>query len=361
VIFFLKDRHTRKLLLEGKCRNGLYPLPSAAWSPQLHPPNKSVLFATRPTMARWHHRLGHASSSIVHRVVSHNKLSFFEDNLDQSVCDACQQAKSHQLPFLKSLSVSKVPLELVFFDVWGVAPLSVRKFKYYVSFICDYSKFTWLYLLKHKSDIFHKFHEFQKMVECLFYTKIHTIQTDWGGEYQKLTPFFQHVGILHHVPCPHIHQQNGFTEHKHRHIVEVGLSLLAHAAMPLKFWGEAFSTVVYLINRTLSRVIEFSSPYAKLFGSSPDYTWLKVFGCTCWPHLRPYNSRKLAFWSKQCVFLGYSPSHKGYKCLDVSTGRVYISCDVMFDEGVFPFPISIQMPGLIFMPKYLSFLHCCTP
>jgi hypothetical protein len=46
------------------------------------------------------------------------------------------------------------PLELVFFDVWGVAPLSVRKFKYYVSFIYDYSKFTWLYLLKHKSDVF---------------------------------------------------------------------------------------------------------------------------------------------------------------------------------------------------------------
>jgi hypothetical protein len=107
--------------------------------------------------------------------------------------------------------------------------------------------------------------------------------------------------------------------------------------MPLKFWDEAFSTVVYLINRTPSRAIEFSSPYAKLFGSSPDYTWLKVFGCACWPHLRPYNSRKLAFQSKQCIFLGYSPSHKGYKCLDVSTGQVYISRDVMFDESIFPF------------------------
>jgi hypothetical protein len=118
------------------------------------------------------------------------------------------------------------------------------------------------------------------MVDHLFDTKIRAIQMNWGGEYQKLTPFFQRVGILHHVSCPHTHQQNGSAEHKHRHIVEVGLSLLAHAAMALKFWDEAFSTAIYLINRT-PRVTEFTSPYAKLFGSSPNYTWLKVFGCAC--------------------------------------------------------------------------------
>jgi hypothetical protein len=53
--------------------------------------------------------------------------------------------------------------------------------------------------------------------------------------------------------------------------------------------------------------------------------------------LRPYNDRKLAFRSKQCVFLGYSNLHKGFKCLDPSIGKVYISCDVVFDEKVFPF------------------------
>jgi histone deacetylase 1/2 len=56
-----------------------------------------------------------------------------------------------------------------------------------------------------------------------------------GGEYQSLNSFFQRIGIAHHVSCPHAHQQNGSAERKHRHIVEVGLSLLAHASMPLKF------------------------------------------------------------------------------------------------------------------------------
>ncbi|WVZ64164.1 hypothetical protein U9M48_013727 [Paspalum notatum var. saurae] len=144
------------------------------------------------------------------------------------------------------------------------------------------------------------------------------MQTDWGGEYEKLNSFFNKVGISHRVSCPHAHQQNG-AERKHRHIVEVGLSLLAHAHMPLKFWDEAFSLC------------------KRLFNTKPDYTSLRVFGCSCWPNLRPYNNHKLAFRSKECTFLGYSNLHKGFKYLDHSTGRVYISRDVVFDEEIFPF------------------------
>ena len=107
--------------------------------------------------------------------------------------------------------------------------------------------------------------------------------------------------------------------------------------MPLKFWDEAFLTATYLINRTPCRVIDFSTPLTRLFGGHPNYSFLRVFGCACWPNLRPYNTHKLQFCSKRCAFLGYSNLHKGYKCLDISTGRVYISRDVVFDEDIFPF------------------------
>jgi hypothetical protein len=70
----------------------------------------------------------------------------------------------------------------------------------------------------------------------------------------------------------HAHQQNGSAERKHRHIVEVRLSLLAHAKMPLKFWDEAFLTVVFLINRLPSRVINGYSPFKRLFDKSSDYS-----------------------------------------------------------------------------------------
>ena len=70
------------------------------------------------------------------------------------MCDPCQQAKSHQLPYPTSTSVSTVPLEQIFSDVWGPAPASIGKHTYYVSFIDDFSKFTWIYWLKKCSDVY---------------------------------------------------------------------------------------------------------------------------------------------------------------------------------------------------------------
>jgi hypothetical protein len=71
---------------------------------------------------------------------------------------------------------------------------------------------------------------------------------------------------------------------------------------------------------------------------------MRVFGCACWPHLRPYNQHKLDFRSKTCIFIGYSLSHRGYKCLHLPTGRIYISRNVIFDESTFPFHLSSPSP-----------------
>ena len=107
--------------------------------------------------------------------------------------------------------------------------------------------------------------------------------------------------------------------------------------MPLRYWDDAFQTAYYLINRLPTPVIQNQSPFEKLFHCAPDYLFLKTFGCACWPNLRPYNSHKLQPHSLQCVFLGYSLLHRGYKCLHLPTGRFYISRDVVFLETLFPF------------------------
>ena len=131
------------------------------------------------------------------------------------------------------------------------------------------------------------------MVERLYSKKTLGIQTNWGAEYQKLNPFFQCIGIFHHVSCPYAYQQNGSIKRKHWQIVEVGLSLLAHASTHLKFWDEAFITTTYLINRLPSKVIHGQTPLERLFHHTRDYLTLRTFRCVCWPNLRPYNSRKL--------------------------------------------------------------------
>ena len=69
------------------------------------------------------------------------------------------------------------------------------------------------------------------------------VQFDWGGEYCSLHNFLQNCGITHCVSCPHTHQQNGFVECKHCHVVDTSLDLLYHAKVPLQYWDEVFQTV----------------------------------------------------------------------------------------------------------------------
>ena len=106
--------------------------------------------------------------------------------------------------------------------------------------------------------------------------------------------------------------------------------------MPLKYWCEAFQTSVYLINRLQTLVLKVSTAVTKLLGSTPDYLNLKTFGYACFPYIRPYQNQKFQFQSIKCIFLGYSNSYKGYKCVS-STGQIYISRHVVFNEKEFPF------------------------
>jgi hypothetical protein len=153
--------------------------------------NKLVFSAIKIFFAQWHMHLGHPSRDIVRRVILKNNLpcSHFGSSKD-SVCDACACAKAHQLPYSFSSSHSSTPLELIYSDVWGPVIDSFGHKKYYISFIDDYSKFNWIYLLRHKSEVSKYFFEFQKLVEHMLDRKIITVQSDWGGEYEKLNTFF---------------------------------------------------------------------------------------------------------------------------------------------------------------------------
>jgi histone deacetylase 1/2 len=96
---------------------------------------------------------------VVQQIIRENKLSHSLE-INPFVCDSCQLSKSHQLPYPVSISVSTVPFEQVFSDVWGPAPVSVGKHTYCISFIDDDSKFTWIYLLKKRSEVYQVFLNF---------------------------------------------------------------------------------------------------------------------------------------------------------------------------------------------------------
>lgn len=170
------------------------------------------------------------------------------------------------------------------------------------------------------------------MIENRLNRKIKCIQTDWRVEFRPFMSYLFEQGIQFRNPYPYIHHQNGKVERKHRHIVETGLTLLAQADLPLKFWWNAFHTTTFFINRLPYPVLNNKSPFEMLFHKTIDYTVMRVFGCSCYLYLRPYNHHKLAFRTDKCIFIGYNSLHKDYQCLHHS-GKVYISNHVVFYES----------------------------
>jgi hypothetical protein len=255
--------------------------------------------------------------------------------------------------------------------VWTSPISSLSGYKYYVLFVDDFSWFTWLYPLLNKSNVYQCFFKFTLLVENLFPSKIKQLQTDNGGEYTSalFKQFLSQHEIFHRLTCPHTSQQNGIAERKHRHIMEMGLTLLAQSGLSPKYWVDSFLTAIFLINRLPSPILKNESPFSKLFKKSLDCTNLKAFGCLCYHLLRPYANHKLSFRSKPCIFLGYGGNQCGYRCLDPKTHKVYLSRHVVFNETQFPAkgmslsqgPCKITpSPGSfsVMIPSHLSNILC---
>jgi hypothetical protein len=109
--------------------------------------------------------------------------------------------------------------------------------------------------------------------------------------------------ITHRISCPSTTQKNGLAKRKHRHVVEMGLAMLAQFGLSKEFWIESFLTAIFLINRLPTPFVQNGSPFSVLFKQPPDYANLKIFGCACYPLLRPYNSHKLMFKKQAKHFL----------------------------------------------------------
>nr|DAD45035.1 TPA_asm: hypothetical protein HUJ06_003265 [Nelumbo nucifera] len=330
--FHVKDLNTGAILLMGQPKDGVYewPASSSSSSPLL------AFSSVKTTSSEWHSRLGHPSFDIMKNIVSKFSLPLSNSFSSPSNCNACSCNKSHKFSFHSSTLTSSHPLEIIFSNVWTSPIYSVDGFKYYVIFVDHYTRYTWYYPLKQKSDVYDVFIRFKALVKNQFKHRIVTLYSDNGGEYQALKNFLSTNGISHLTTLPHTSEHNGISERRHRHIVETGLSLLTHASMPLSYWTYAFATTVYLINRMPTPTLNLSSPFETIFGSPPNYTKLRVFGCLCYPWLRPYSQHKLDSRSTPCVFLGYSLTQGAYVCHDLSTSKTYISRHVKFIEQSFP-------------------------
>ena len=164
-------------------------------------------------------------------------------------------------------------------------------------------------------------------------------QCDYGREYDNSSfQFFCHQnGMKFRFSCPHTSSQNGKDERKIRTINNITHTLLLHASMPRSFWHHALAMATYLHNILPTKLLNNFSPTQILYNKNPSFHHLRVFGCLCYPLFPSTTIHKLQARSTPCVLLGYPSNHQGYKCLDLSNKKIFISRHVIFYESVFLF------------------------
>ncbi|GFY91383.1 hypothetical protein Acr_07g0015790 [Actinidia rufa] len=232
--------------------------------------------------------------------------------------------------------------------VWGPSPVTaLSQHRCYVTFIDDYTRCTWVYLMRNKSEVFSHFTHFLQMIKTQYNTVVRNIRSDNGREYitNEFRAELNKCGILQQLTCPYTPEQNGVAERKNRHIMSVVRCLLRGMGVPKHFWHMAVLTATYLINRTPSRVLQGKAPLHILQPTSTLFSIIpRVFGCTCFVQNRSPTRTKLDDKAIRCIFLGYSSMSKGYRCYDLITRYMYHSLDVTFLETVLFFSDSTPSP-----------------
>ncbi|KAF7841438.1 Retrovirus-related Pol polyprotein from transposon TNT 1-94 [Senna tora] len=213
-------------------------------------------------------------------------------------------------------ALKHLPFDVSLSDVkqWPFSKPSLSGAQYFLTIVDDKSRSVWIYMMQNKSQTTNLLSNFILYVKTQFNVDVKVIRTDNGSEFlsHATQNLFKEKGIVHQKSCVYTPQQNGVVERKHRHVVQVARALLFHAGLSTKFWGEEVLTAAYLINRTPSFVLSWSTPFEVLNGQSLMQGLVNAF-----------------FW-------GYVAGYKGYKVYDLEEKISFVSRDVVFYENTFP-------------------------
>ena len=162
------------------------------------------------------------------------------------MCEACQKGKQTKVSFKsKNVVSTERPLEMLHMDLFGPSrTMSLGGNLYALVIVDDFSRYTWTLFLAAKNDTFHAFKRLAKMLENEKSSKIVSIRSDHGREFQneKFEHFCEKHGINHNFSAPRTPQQNGVVERKNRSLEELARTMLNENSLPNFFWADAVNT-----------------------------------------------------------------------------------------------------------------------
>lgn len=197
------------------------------------------------------------------------------------ICDVCHFAKQKKLSFRITVTCTTAPFDLLHVDIWGpVRIISRAKLRFFLTIVDDFTRFTWVFMMSHKSETRQHIVKFCKMVQTQFNCVIRSIHSDNGQEF-IFTDFYQSAGIIHQRSCTYTPHQSSVFERKQQYILQVARSLLFYSSLPLKYWCNGVLVATHIINRIPSTAIQGQIPYELLYHKFVDYSYMHMFGVLC--------------------------------------------------------------------------------
>ncbi|KAK8971909.1 hypothetical protein V6N11_027676 [Hibiscus sabdariffa] len=172
------------------------------------------------------------------------------------VCESCLLGKMTKAPFNGKGERTSDLLGLIHSDVCGPMNTQVRGgFHYFITFTDDFSRYVYIYLMRHKSEALEKFKEFRNEVQN------------------------QHeCGIVSQLTPPGTPQWNGVSERRNRTLLDMVRSMMSHSDLPISFWGHALETAAFTLNHVPSKSVQ-KTPLEMWTGKHPNISSMEIWGC----------------------------------------------------------------------------------
>jgi hypothetical protein len=247
-------------------------------------------------------------------------------------------------------------------DTVGPSRVHSMRGKWYIFLIVDdYSRYSWVFFLESKDEVFEHFQSLALRLNNEHPNCLKAIHSDNGTEFRNASfdEFCLEHGIDQQFSAPHVSQQNGVMEQKNRTLIEMARMMLDEHRTPRRFWANAISTACYISNRIFLRSILHLTSFELRFGCKPSVSHFRPFGCKCFV-LNHGNLDKFESRSFDGILLGYTPHGRSYRVYNFETNTVVESCDVTFDEmtpcprGVFECASDKEMEESIFVDEGLQ-------
>ncbi|GJR50420.1 retrotransposon protein, putative, ty1-copia subclass [Tanacetum coccineum] len=222
-------------------------------------------------------------------------------------------------------------------DLWAFEKYitSRQGANYFVTFTDDFSRYGYVYLLKHKHEVFETFKVFQKEVENQLGKTIKSLRSDRGGEYisQEFLDHLKDHGIIAHRTPPYTPQHNGVSERRNRTLLDMVRSMMSQTTLPKSFWDYALETVARILNMVPTKKVE-KTPYEVWHGQAPKLSYLKVWGCEALVKRDTLTKPdKLEPRSIKCIFVGYPKETIGYSFYYPPENKVLVARNAEFLEN----------------------------